>query len=718
MPKLILTVVLIGYSLISSGQSSRDYSVLLSASVDTQTHAIIVHWPQDNTVTNYLLSRKKVTDASWTKFIGLVPGSAVQYRDTSVQVGEVYEYRVQKIANGYNGYGYILAGKTQRPTVSWGRVLLVIDTTHWSFLSSRILRLEQDLQQEGWLTHKILVDRADAVPKVKNEIVAAYQQDPLRTNAVLLIGHVPVPYSGNIVPDGHTNNHHGAWPADVYYGDMDGVWTDAVINVSNMPARTNNVPGDGKFDQSTPPSSIELMVGRIDLANLPAFSASEDVLLARYLDKNHAYRTGQWNTRDRAVIDDNFGGFNGEAFASNGWRNFSVLLGQDSIQAADYRTTMDTGSYYWSYGCGGGSYTSANGIGNTNQLAGDSLQGIFTLLFGSYFGDWDVSNNFLRAPLAQGNILTNAWAGRPNWQFHTMAQGYPIGFAARSAQNNSATYITGFGARQVHTALMGDPTLRMWPMQPVSGLTTGRADKHVAMNWDLHPQATHYFVYEWDAQEGSWLELAKSLDHHWVDSCRLYSRNIRYAVRAAYPHETPSGSFVNLSPMAVDSLVIDNRFLDIDFDFEVRSDTLFYSDSTREARSFTIHFGDGTSDTARSGMHIYVSAGQKILTMSYHNSCEQDSLTLPILITFPAGSDPIETFPATVAPNPFTHSLTIRADQPWSSLEIVDVLGQRMVEIGSDQQLQWHTQNWSPGWYMVMLTNKKGQRFRYPLLKL
>jgi hypothetical protein len=32
----------------------------------------------------------------------------------------------------------------------------------------------------------------------------------------------------------------------------------------------------------------------------------------------------------------------------------------------------------------------------------------FTMLFGSYFGDWDSQDNFLRAPLAQGLTLTNA----------------------------------------------------------------------------------------------------------------------------------------------------------------------------------------------------------------------------------------------------------------------------------------------------------------------
>lgn len=712
-----LLSLLIASSVVWS-QTSLDYSVPLSATIDTQTHYITIHWPQNNNVSNYLLARKSIQEQSWTKFIGLVPGTSDHYTDTTTQPGEVYEYRVQKIANGYNGYGYIAAGNSQSLQHSWGRVLLVIDSTHYGYLGTRIARLEDDLQREGWHTRTILVDRNDSVPLVKSRIINAYQEDPIRTSAVLLLGHVPVPYSGHIVPDGHTNNHYGAWPADVYYGDIDGVWTDATVNVTNMPTRTNNTPGDGKFDQSVPPSSVELMVGRIDMANLPAFSRSEEELLAFYLDKNHAYRTGQWTIRERALIDDNFGGFNGEAFASNGWRNFSPLLGDDSITTGDYRTAMDTASYYWSYGCGGGSYRSANGIGNTTQLAGDSLQGVFTMLFGSYFGDWDVNDNFLRAPLAQGNTLTNAWAGRPHWQFHHMAQGYPIGYAARLAQNNSNTYWTLFGTQQVHTALMGDPTLRMWPLTPIEGLVASRAGRHVSLSWNPHPNADTYHIYTWDANTNSWEEQGMSDTTFYIDSCQLYSQTLRYAVRASRLQKTPSGSFRNLSPLDWDSIQINNRYLDLDFHFEVRYDTLFYADSTIEADQFTIDFGNGFSDTARSGMQVYYTGGNKIIKVRVSNECETDSVSFPITITFPAGIPRASEYDLTIAPNPFTNQLHLSSASPWQSLEIRNAMGQVIIEVGASNELRLPTHSWPSGWYVAVITNKKGQRWRYPILKL
>ena len=72
------------------------------------------------------------------------------------------------------------------------------------------------------------------------------------------------------------SNHVGAWPADVFYGDMAGAWTDSSVSDSGASdPRNRNVPGDGKFDQSRLPFNVELQVGRVDLANLPAFPQSE-----------------------------------------------------------------------------------------------------------------------------------------------------------------------------------------------------------------------------------------------------------------------------------------------------------------------------------------------------------------------------------------------------------------------------------------------------------
>ena len=66
------------------------------------------------------------------------------------------------------------------------------------------------------------------IKSFKNLILNDYAIDTTNIKAVFLFGHIPVPYSGNINPDGHPD-HLGAWPADVYYGDVDGI-TGLLVN--------------------------------------------------------------------------------------------------------------------------------------------------------------------------------------------------------------------------------------------------------------------------------------------------------------------------------------------------------------------------------------------------------------------------------------------------------------------------------------------------------
>ena len=87
------------------------------------------------------------------------------------------------------------------------------------------------------------VDANDSPQQVRDLIQAESEVE-----AVLLIGHVPVQYSGNMYPDGHID-HQGVWPADTYYADMDGEWTDISVNETSASRPENhNVPEDGRFD--------------------------------------------------------------------------------------------------------------------------------------------------------------------------------------------------------------------------------------------------------------------------------------------------------------------------------------------------------------------------------------------------------------------------------------------------------------------------------------
>jgi hypothetical protein len=447
------------------GQSVSDYAVLLSAEVQTNPPQITLSWPADALATNYGEYRKTLEATSWGPATPL-GSNATNYVDSKVALGGAHEYRVSKTGwNGtanYAGDGYLYAG-IQAPLVeSRGKVVLLVDNTFTSSLALELAGLQQDLAGDGWRVfrsevRRMLVDpantsstvwaaRAGELASVKALIKADYNADPANVQAVFLFGHVPVPHSGDLAPDGHFQ-HLGAWPADVYYGDRHGTWTDFVVNTStNSPAlndtRNSNVPGDGKFDQSQLPSTIELQVGRVDLANLPSFSTSEAELLRQYLNKDHYFRHKFLTSQRRGLVDDDFGVFNGEAFAADGWRTFAPFFGvTNAMASADWFPALSAQSYLWGYGCGSGTFTSTEGVGSTSDFAANDPRMVFTVLFGSWFGDWDLPDNFLRAPLATPTYtLTSVWAGRSYWEFHHLALGKNIGFSARVTQNNSTTY--------------------------------------------------------------------------------------------------------------------------------------------------------------------------------------------------------------------------------------------------------------------------------------
>lgn len=185
---------------------------------------------------------------------------------------------------------------------------------HWLLSLSRFV---QDLRGDGWqvIRHDINV-ATSTVSSVKAILRNEYNKDPENVVAALLFGNIPVPYSGNIAPDGHTD-HQGAWPTDYYYGDMDeSAWTDNTVNNSNAARPANrNVPGDGKFDQSLTPTLAEIVVSRVDFSNLTTgWGVSQTELYRRYLNKNHAFRTGAYKPANQTLVDDNFGFFNEEDF--------------------------------------------------------------------------------------------------------------------------------------------------------------------------------------------------------------------------------------------------------------------------------------------------------------------------------------------------------------------------------------------------------------------
>lgn len=544
------------------------YSVMANATVQKSPASITLNWTTPPAVTGgqIMIYRKLKTATNWSTPIATLNGSTDTYTDNNVASGNAYEYRIQK-NDTTQPYGYIFAGIEEEAIHNRGAILLLIDSTFSDSCRPEISTLINDLRGDGWEVLTKTFERTETVANIKNYIVNTYNTNS-RLSALYILGHIPVPYSGNLNPDAH-NNHIGAWPADVYYGDMDGNWTDNnVNNVSSANPLNHNIPGDGKFDNDYIGSDIELQVGRVDFWDMPAFSASEVQLMRNYLNKAHAYKTGALTVVKRALIDDNFKNMP-EGFAGNGWRNFAPMVGIDSVSAKDFISTLNNNFYQWAYGCGGGSYTSCSGIGNTTNIAANDMNAIFTPLFGSYFGDWNYKNNFLRAPLcADEPSLASFWAGRPNWHLHHMALGETIGYATRLTQNNAGIYITPISqmSKMVTIALMGDPTLRTEYLKAPGSITlTPTTGAGAALSWtaSTEPGVAGYYVYRADSEFGEY-KLRSNIvtDTTFTDSFGT-DGTYWYMVRATKLQTTPSGTYYNLSLGIADQGTFQFPFFDV-----------------------------------------------------------------------------------------------------------------------------------------------------------
>src|SRR5262249_911366 len=150
------------------------------------------------------------------------------------------------------------------------KVILIVDETVAGAISNELLMLKTNLVGDGWAVVRTNVPRHDdlvwsnntnAIASIKGFLPATYTA-ATNTQVAFLIGHVPIPYMGCADPDHHETR---ALPADGYYGDFDGVYHDTTANcrvdgISDSETRHNNVPGDGKWDESSFPGEIKIAI--------------------------------------------------------------------------------------------------------------------------------------------------------------------------------------------------------------------------------------------------------------------------------------------------------------------------------------------------------------------------------------------------------------------------------------------------------------------------
>lgn len=557
---VLLALCFLVDAFVSSGafaDSTFVYAVQISASLQATPPQITLSWKPDPYGANsYTVYRKAKEDTTWGSPIAALPGSGSSYADASVVVGTPYEYQVVKAGTlGYTGYGYIYSGINVPPIEGRGTLLLVVATNSTVGLDLELSRLHDDLVGDGWQVVRVDVSSNDTPESVHSQILNQYWADSADINTVFLLGHVPILESGYIDYDGHGPR---PMPADAYYGDVSDDWPTA-------PGTSPNYI----------PSDVTLMVGRVDLANMPGQGAavpwpSETDLLRNYLNKDHNWRTGQITVTRQALMGNRRGDEGGLATAASGYRNFDPLVGPGNTVEANIQDTapagqrwvsmLATGSYLWAYGCGGGQDTAIGYLGThltdyevwSTDVVGQDAHGVFVMVFGSHFGNWDRPDNIMRSVLASPSVgLTCCMSGEPHWFCHHMGLGETIGYSTRLSVNNSTLYQNQLNpfTRAVYIALMGDPTLRMEPVLPPSGLNAGSDPAGVHLSWAPPEQTvTGYYVYRSATPDGPFSRISGSLvsDTTFTDMA-VPPGTYTYLVRAVALITNPSGSYYDPS---------------------------------------------------------------------------------------------------------------------------------------------------------------------------
>jgi hypothetical protein len=549
---------------------------VFSAVIESSPPALHLYWRNAGSVTN-TVQRRESGGANWTKLAQGFTGW--DYRDTSVRPGVRYEYQLVRRTPWVpfiGGYPGLYAAIDAPPVERRGHVVLLVDETLAGGLKSELKQLMDDLAGDGWqvLRHDVArhndadwPSNAEPIARIRQRVVSDHATAPQDDWCLYVLGHVAVPCSGSVNPDGHL---YRPWPTDGYYADVSTPekWTDT-RNLSRS-GGVANLPGDGRWDQNEFPSPLKMSFGRVDFSHLNALSSatpsgvkrlSELELTRLYLAKTHRYRTGQLTFANRVLIE---GGFYGGARRNNPWyalNNYGFITGilnasrwfgldPQTMAQADFFKANTPALLGVRTGYASASTMDEPGPTRISSelLAEPPRQPpvAFAILDGSFLGQWDLENNLPRTFLASANGgLGVVWARGTTLPMESLAMGEPIGAGVRGYLNNTNFFRNG---GSIVPELLGDPTLRLQITPPVEKLTARKSQGRVRLEWSAAPGPdARYYVYCAASLSEPFERIAGPVSDTWFVEAQPAQGKPIYQVRVARSVVTGSGSFTNLS---------------------------------------------------------------------------------------------------------------------------------------------------------------------------
>jgi hypothetical protein len=625
--------------LIPVSNFAEAFEIHLSASAVASPPTINLSWSNSRTGEVLRIYRKLPSETSWTMKMetNAVPNPTA-WSDQGVTAGQLYHYQISRrslLTTGLYGYdrGYTFAAVDLPAASDRGAVLLVVDHRFTNSLAPEINRFIDDLTGDGWLVIRTnftggqhmftdyynnngyadydtnnssvssmatLTPWKTNVPFLKQTIATVKSNTPA-LNSVILLGHLPVPYSGTIagIYDGHQANDQAnyAYPSDLYYADVASnfSWTDTAVTYATGPfpllMEGRNDPNDGRFDQTYYDRVPALAVGRIDFYKLfnfqdssqtyfdlwPGFSeeSREKELLRRYLNKDHAFRMSTKTYSKRGILQ-RAADYNAYLSLTN---SFSSLFGGSGYDFGTWFDNAKNNTYLWGgwIGVAAGTYwhfsadpALGSAIFGTKEFAFSDVQIVFGMMHASHKFEWGISGCNVRAALCGLDMLCTTLGGNlgysstPSPFLYGMGIGGNIGesykdgayrktlFWPRHEHYTDSAWSTGVNGAgdAVGGGLFGDPTLRLEFVRPPTDIHVVRQATNDVVTWisSTDTNVCGYQVLASDSRSGPFSLAHTNYLSSSTTNFSSYGTNVIYSVFAVRKEETlNSGIFTNRS---------------------------------------------------------------------------------------------------------------------------------------------------------------------------
>lgn len=573
-----------------SYNSGADHNLPVSVTVQESPPSITLtlHRPGQSIPTGpngggYYIYRKLRDGTAWGDPIGAVAAGGTSFVDNNVSVGVAYEYKVA--IPTYSPLGAsanaIIAGIRVDRTEPRGRVVLLVTQTISDGMPDELAAYVRDLGAEGWTVHTIVVPAGgydgtgNLHQPIRASIQALHASYPGEIKNVVLLGRVPVVRSGlydGIRPDGHISSYAEA--ADAYYAEMDGNWADTGTNASRNPPNTYfvNIAGDGKYDASKVTDlgagqQIEFGFGRVDFSN---YQGDELATTRLYLEKLARYRrsAADFQPGRRAAIRRSFDNIDETA-----WATMPGLVGPGNVTTitsadlpGDSTGRLDTDALITRENQRGPFLFYFKGSGSLDKLDQDS-RAVFWTGMQSHWGYWaDYGAGQMTGRIGSDSYtLSFTWSiWSLRYQYHRLGLGGDMGDVLRTTINNTSRssgmypYTTanmpnGETNGRLWISHIGDPTLRLFPVRPPTGLSAAPSGTGgVTLSWtpstDTNLLGVH--LYRAPNPAGPWTRLTPAgypYSGNTYTDTPPSAGEWTYCVRAVKLETTSCGTYLNPS---------------------------------------------------------------------------------------------------------------------------------------------------------------------------